>query len=354
MADDDRYVRNALKKTNRYDGEVFAKNISLSQLSTYGPLVNDLGVNQTPAVVVIDRNLKGTVLTGYVDRIAINQAIADARRDSIVPCDHGRVPAERERDLRTLQAALLAGLGADDPRQEGAPRRLGPLRRDRPRVPPRRALDAGAREVEGPEGPVAEGRSSSTTRRDAHGRVDQDREPVRRPRRLHGSRPHGRGQAKLDRRFDDAGVTACVDQPPVVDSSGRGPRAIRRAPRRAQRARRTAFRGLRRPRRRRALRRPDPRLRGGRGRSRGRGRLRRRRLRRAHRRRLRGGVPGRGRAPLRRRARGHDGDRGGAGRAVARKAARRRSGLRRAPSRARRRGAWPPTCRSTTGACWWR
>ena len=25
MADDDRYVRNALKKTNRYDGEVFAK-----------------------------------------------------------------------------------------------------------------------------------------------------------------------------------------------------------------------------------------------------------------------------------------------------------------------------------------
>ncbi|MDA0172886.1 hypothetical protein OJ998_27540 [Solirubrobacter taibaiensis] len=78
MADDDRYVRNALKKTNRYDGEVYAKNISLSQLSAYGPLVNDLGVNQSPAVVVIDRNLKGTVLTGYVDRIAINQAIADA------------------------------------------------------------------------------------------------------------------------------------------------------------------------------------------------------------------------------------------------------------------------------------
>lgn len=85
MADDDRYVRNALKKTNRYDGEVFAKNISLSELSTYGPLVNDLGVTQSPAVVVIDRNLKGTVLTGFVDRVAINQAIADARRDSITP-----------------------------------------------------------------------------------------------------------------------------------------------------------------------------------------------------------------------------------------------------------------------------
>ena len=85
MADDDRYVRNALKKSNRYDGEVFAKNIDLAQLSTYGPLVNDLGVTQSPSVVVIDRNLKGTVLTGYVDRIAINQAIADARRASIDP-----------------------------------------------------------------------------------------------------------------------------------------------------------------------------------------------------------------------------------------------------------------------------
>lgn len=85
MADDDRYVRNALKKTNRYKGEVFAKNISVSDLVDYAPLVNDLGVKQSPSVVVIDRDLKGTVLTGYVDRVAINQAIADARRTSIVP-----------------------------------------------------------------------------------------------------------------------------------------------------------------------------------------------------------------------------------------------------------------------------
>jgi uncharacterized protein with HEPN domain len=42
-------------------------------------------VTQSPSIVIIDRNLKGTVLTGYVDRIAINQAIADARRVSITP-----------------------------------------------------------------------------------------------------------------------------------------------------------------------------------------------------------------------------------------------------------------------------
>ena len=48
-------------------------------------MVNDLGVDQTPSVVVIGSNLKGRVLEGYVDRIAINQAIADARADSISP-----------------------------------------------------------------------------------------------------------------------------------------------------------------------------------------------------------------------------------------------------------------------------
>jgi hypothetical protein len=85
LADDERFVRNQLRKTNRYDGGVFVKQIPAGKLSGYGSLVNALDISQTPSVVVIDRDLKGTVLTGYVDRIAINQAIADARRDSIEP-----------------------------------------------------------------------------------------------------------------------------------------------------------------------------------------------------------------------------------------------------------------------------
>jgi hypothetical protein len=83
LADDDRYVRNTLKKVNRYDGNVLVKQVALSQLAGYSALVNDLHVNQTPSIVVVDRNLKANVLAGYVDRIAINQAIADARRTSI-------------------------------------------------------------------------------------------------------------------------------------------------------------------------------------------------------------------------------------------------------------------------------
>src|SRR3954447_15734859 len=85
LADDDRYVRNALAKVNRYHGGVFVKQVGINSLSTYGALVNDLGVSQSPSVVVIDRNLKGRVLTGYADRVAINQAIVDARRESITP-----------------------------------------------------------------------------------------------------------------------------------------------------------------------------------------------------------------------------------------------------------------------------
>jgi hypothetical protein len=85
LADDDRYVRNALRDVNTYKGDVVVKQVSLANLSTYGVLVNHLSVNQSPSIVVIDRDLKATVLTGYVDRISINQAIADARRASIVP-----------------------------------------------------------------------------------------------------------------------------------------------------------------------------------------------------------------------------------------------------------------------------
>ena len=85
LADDDRAVREALEDVNRYDGHVFVKSVPLRKLSGYGALVNDLGVNQTPSVVVIDRNLKGQVITGYADTVTINQVIADARRDSIEP-----------------------------------------------------------------------------------------------------------------------------------------------------------------------------------------------------------------------------------------------------------------------------
>jgi hypothetical protein len=88
-ADDDRYVRNTLKQVNRYDGDVFVKQVPLTKIGSYGAIVNDLHVNQTPSVVVVDAKLKANVIAGYLDKVSINQAIADARADSISPLLEG-------------------------------------------------------------------------------------------------------------------------------------------------------------------------------------------------------------------------------------------------------------------------
>jgi hypothetical protein len=83
MAADDRRVRRELSKANTYGGKVVVTQSSLGKLNKLNAIVGDLGVTQTPSVVVVDRNRKAVVLTGYVERNTINQAIADARRMSI-------------------------------------------------------------------------------------------------------------------------------------------------------------------------------------------------------------------------------------------------------------------------------
>lgn len=82
MAADDRGVRRALSNANRYGGKVTVHAAALADLSRLRPVIGDLDVAQSPSVVVVDRNRRATVLEGYVDRISINQAITDARRNS--------------------------------------------------------------------------------------------------------------------------------------------------------------------------------------------------------------------------------------------------------------------------------
>jgi hypothetical protein len=45
----------------------------------YGKLVEDLGVSQTPSVVIIDRSGKAQLIEGYVDSATLTQAVTDAR-----------------------------------------------------------------------------------------------------------------------------------------------------------------------------------------------------------------------------------------------------------------------------------
>jgi hypothetical protein len=83
MPDDDRFVRRSLSRANRYGGNVVVRTISTGRLARYDAVLKGLDLSQTPSVVVVDRERKAVVLEGYVDRISINQAIADARRTSI-------------------------------------------------------------------------------------------------------------------------------------------------------------------------------------------------------------------------------------------------------------------------------
>jgi hypothetical protein len=82
MADDDRLLQRELRNVDRVRGEVVVRTVSLRNISRYDGLIKDLGVTQSPTVVVVDGNRRGIALTGYVDRVSINQAVADARRVS--------------------------------------------------------------------------------------------------------------------------------------------------------------------------------------------------------------------------------------------------------------------------------
>jgi thioredoxin-related protein len=45
----------------------------------YGKLVQDLGVSETPSIVIIDSKGKAKLIEGYVDSATLTQAVADAR-----------------------------------------------------------------------------------------------------------------------------------------------------------------------------------------------------------------------------------------------------------------------------------
>ena len=211
LADDDRYVRNYLKHVNRYDGQVFVKPVGLDKLSTYGTLVNDLGVTQSPSVVVIDRNLKGTVLTGYVDRVAINQVIADARRDSISPnitdaylrkanalCGHLETRSSAGRTRRSEVAR---------PAVASYKRRAG----DRLQLPPPGPAPRPAGEVARAQDGVAEGPQG---RRGCPRRLRQGQQDRTRPRT--SPRPAlsaTNDWAALQQQANKVGATSCAYQP---------------------------------------------------------------------------------------------------------------------------------------------
>jgi hypothetical protein len=77
-AADDRQVRRELRGINRYNDDVKVHVADVRRISRYAPITRGVNVEQSPSIVVVDRDLEGTLLEGYVDRVTINQAVRDA------------------------------------------------------------------------------------------------------------------------------------------------------------------------------------------------------------------------------------------------------------------------------------
>jgi hypothetical protein len=79
---DDRAVRRALDDVNTYGGQVFVDAHWIKSVSRYQAIARGADVEQSPTIIVADRNLKAETLVGYVDDETIDQAVVDAIRAS--------------------------------------------------------------------------------------------------------------------------------------------------------------------------------------------------------------------------------------------------------------------------------
>ena len=79
---DDKAVRSAVSDIDRWDGRVAVHVAPLKQISKYGRIARGVDVEQSPTIVIADRDLRAETLVGYVDRATIDQAVVDALRNS--------------------------------------------------------------------------------------------------------------------------------------------------------------------------------------------------------------------------------------------------------------------------------
>jgi len=129
---DDRAVRRELRRVDRWSGDVFVKAAPVKSVSRYGRITRGANVQQSPTVVVVDRNLRAEALVGFVEHTAIDQAVVDAMRNSGV-----LIKDPYLREVNELCASTsVVGFGGSDPsngaefsalakRQRGVVRRAG-------------------------------------------------------------------------------------------------------------------------------------------------------------------------------------------------------------------------------------
>ena len=81
-AAEDKSVRKSLTGIDRHGGKVLAHATHIKKIAAYGQITRAADVEQSPTIVVVDRDRKVETLVGYVDRVTIDQAVTDALRNS--------------------------------------------------------------------------------------------------------------------------------------------------------------------------------------------------------------------------------------------------------------------------------
>jgi hypothetical protein len=79
---DDRAVLRAVNRVDRWQGRVVVQAANVRSVARYTKITQGADVQQTPTVVVVDRNAKAQRLDGYQDTRSIDQAVVDALRNS--------------------------------------------------------------------------------------------------------------------------------------------------------------------------------------------------------------------------------------------------------------------------------
>jgi hypothetical protein len=79
---DDRAVRSAMLKADRWNGRVWVKAAPIGRIAAWGRIARGVDVEQSPTVVVVGRDLNATALVGYVDAQTIDQAVVDSLRSA--------------------------------------------------------------------------------------------------------------------------------------------------------------------------------------------------------------------------------------------------------------------------------
>lgn len=79
---DDVATKKAVKKIDRWGGQVVVQSSDVKYVSRYTKVAKGADVEQTPTVVVVDRNAKAERLVGYQDTRSLDQAVVDALRNS--------------------------------------------------------------------------------------------------------------------------------------------------------------------------------------------------------------------------------------------------------------------------------